>query len=149
MSPLQVSETFKLISYADDLKPEVRTLEEINLCIDECEKLALVSGVQLHCDPQSGKVKILPLGLWRDSLSQDDIPHSFIRLTDQLDCVGVKLTYNYFTTRKINNSLLVEKVSKLTNLWWSGRHMALVDRSHSINLKIFIKNLVYYSQYLP
>ena len=102
-------------------------------------KLQLASNIQLHHDPLSGKVKILPLGLWRGSLSQDDIPHSFIRLTDQLDCIGVKLASNYFTMRKINSSLLVEKVTKLINQWWSRRFMALIDHSHAINSKILSK----------
>ena len=105
-----MSETFKVISYADNLKPAMRTLDEINLCIDECQKLELASGVQRHCDSHSGKVKILLLGTWKNSLSQNDIPYSLIRISDKLDCVGIKLTSNYFSTRKINSALLVDKV---------------------------------------
>ena len=53
--PPHLNETLKLISYAVDLKPVVRSMAEISFCISECNKLELKSGVQLHRDPRSGK----------------------------------------------------------------------------------------------
>ena len=114
-------------------------MDEVNMCIMECSKLKLAFGIQLHRDPMLGKVKILPLGHWRKSLTQEDIPHAFIRLTDQLDCVGVKLASNYLAMRKINSCLLVEKVTKIINPWKAGQFMALVDRTHTINSKVLSK----------
>ena len=90
-SPPQLKETLKLISYADDLKPVVHSLDEITFYIMECNKLELASGVQLHRNPMSGKVKILLLGDWKTTVSQDDIPFPFIKISDKLDCVGVSL----------------------------------------------------------
>ena len=66
---MKLIEKYTLISYADDLKPGVTSIEEISLCLPECSKLE-ASGVHLHRDPESGKVKILPLGRWRKTLNQ-------------------------------------------------------------------------------
>ena len=68
-SPSLLSDTLKLISYANDLKPFIRTMEEISLIIEECSRLELALGVQLHRDPASGKVKILLLGNWRQNVT--------------------------------------------------------------------------------
>ena len=96
--PLCMREKYSLISYADDLKPSVTSMKEVIICISECAKLEGASGVQLHRDPNSGKVKILPLGRWRKSLSQSDIPFDFVKILDHLDCVGVKIYSDYSTT---------------------------------------------------
>ena len=92
-------------------------MEEISLVIEECTKLELASGVQLHRDPESGKVKILLLGDWRTNVSQEDIPFPFIRISPFLDCVGVKLYDNLFLTRQMNSELLVSKVTSMINTW--------------------------------
>ena len=132
-------EKYSLISYADDLKPSVTSMKEVITCISECAKLEGASGVQLHRDPDSGKVKILPLGRWRKSLSQSDIPYDFVKISDHLDCVGIKLYSDYSTTRQINGAVLVEKVANIINPWRSGRFMALLDRAHAVNFNVLSK----------
>merc|ERR1712059_101248 len=117
LSPSLLSDIIKLISYADDLNPFVRSLDEITHVINECTLLELASGVQLHRDPASGKVKILLLGNWKDNVIQENIPHSFIKISPFLDVVGVQLYNNSFLTRKYNSEILVNKVSKTINLW--------------------------------
>ena len=136
---LILKDKYSLISYADDLKPAVTSIEEINICINECSKLEGASGVKLHRDPASGKVKILPLGKWRTTLRQDDIPFDFIKISDVLDCVGVKLYADHTTTRRVNGEALVEKVAKTINPWKGGRFMALLDRAHAINSNVLSK----------
>ena len=72
---------FKSLGYADDLKPAVTSMEEVSLVIEQCRKLEISSGVKLHHDPTSGKCKLLPLGLWRQTLTQESIPCDFIKIT--------------------------------------------------------------------
>ena len=115
-SPPLLEEMLKLISYADDLKPIVRTMEEISLVISECSNLELASGVQLHRDPGSGKVKILLLGDWRQNIAQYDIPFPFIRISSLLDCVGISRYDNMFMTKQMNSALLVTKVTSIVNV---------------------------------
>ena len=102
--PPSLNETLKLISYVDDLKPIVRTMSEISLCISECTQLELASGVQLHRDSRSGKVKILLLDNWKHKISQDDIPFPFIKISNFLDCVGVCLYKSFFLSKQANSS---------------------------------------------
>ena len=78
---MELTEKYTLISYVNDLKPAVNYIEEIILCMDKCAKLEGASGVQFHRDPTSGKVKILPVGRWRKTLKQTDIPYDSIKLS--------------------------------------------------------------------
>ena len=54
-------EIFKLISYADDIKTAVTNNQELHKIIDGCVLFEAASGVPLHKDIKSGKVKLLPL----------------------------------------------------------------------------------------
>ena len=42
----------------------------------------------------------LPLGRWRNSLQQEDIPFQHLKLSDSLSMVGVELTASWQSTRK-------------------------------------------------
>jgi hypothetical protein len=57
------------------------------------------SGCHLHRDPESGKVKFLPLGQWKWTLTQEDLPVDYVVLSDHLDMVGVQLMGSYQKTR--------------------------------------------------
>ena len=138
-SPPLLSDTLKLISYTDDLKPFIRTMEEISLVIEECSRLELALGVQLHRDAASGKVKILLLGNWRQNVTQEDLPFPFIRISPFLDGVGVRLYDTLFSTRQMNSELLVSKVTSTINVWKTGRHMAIIYRAHTINAMVLSK----------
>ena len=58
--------------------------------------------MKLHRDPSFGKVKILAFGRWRGTLTQKDLPHQYMQLSDHLDCVGVELRSTFIQTRKTN-----------------------------------------------
>ena len=64
LSPPHVTEWFKFIAYADDLKIGITSLGEIVIVVEGCDLLEKSGGVRLHKNPQSDKVKILLLGLW-------------------------------------------------------------------------------------
>ena len=139
MTKLRDVKKFKILSYADDLKPTVTSMEEISPIMEQCRKLEESCGIKLHWDPDSGKCKILPLGTWKSILLQEMILCDFIKITDALDCIGVKLCSNYYLTRVKNSEIIVEKVQKITNMWKSGHHMALVDRAHALNSNVLSK----------
>ena len=72
------------------------------------------SGCLLHRDPASGKVKFLPLGRWKGTLTREDLPVSYIALSEHLDMVGVKLMASFQKTRKVNCDELQTRVQNIT-----------------------------------
>ena len=57
-----LEERYRVISYADDLKPAITTMEEFTLVNDASAMFEAESGCRLHRDPASQKCKFLPLG---------------------------------------------------------------------------------------
>ena len=78
----QLQERYRLIAYVDDVKPAITSMQEFIL-VDRASLLfENASGCELHRDPTSGKVKFLPLGRWRGTLQQEDIPVPYILLSE-------------------------------------------------------------------
>ena len=130
LPPLE--DKYKVIGYADDMKPAITNMEEFQLVDHASALFERSSGCKLHRDPTAGKCKFLPLGKWRTSLTQDDIP-SFMLLSDHLDMVGVELRATYTQTRKINGDIVQDRVQKIKGAWRSGKFMPLTQRPWSIN----------------
>ena len=124
---------FKLIAYADDVKPAISSMQEFYLVDRACSLLEQASGVKLHRNPDSGKVKFLPLGRWRGTLTQEDLPHQYVRLSDFLDFVGVELRATFSLTRKANGDILQTRIKNTVGPWKSGRFMPLSQRAFSAN----------------
>merc|ERR1712059_190593 len=80
VSPLVMEERYKMFSYADDVKPGVTDMEEVKLCIREGDKLEGASGIRLHKNLEAGNIKLLPLGKWKRTLVQQDIPFNFVKI---------------------------------------------------------------------
>ena len=68
LPPLQ--QRYKVVAYADDVKPSITSMEEFHLVDKACSILEKASGVKLHRDPSAGKVKFLALGGWHDTFVQ-------------------------------------------------------------------------------
>ena len=131
--PPFISEVYKVFGYADDVKPAVSSVSEFAL-VDEAAKLfELSSGCALHRDPVAGKCKVLPLGKWKLSLKQEDIGLPYMQLCDTLSMVGVELSANWVSTRKVNNDELQRRVQCCINSWKSGKFMPLISRPFSLN----------------
>ena len=129
----QLEERYKLFSYVDDVKPAITSMEEF-LAVDRASLLFKnAPGCELHRDPNSGKVKFLPLGRWRGSLQQEDIPVRYIVLSEHLDMLGVVLKASFIQTRKTNCDDLIEKFSRIMGNWKGGKFMSLTQRPWSIN----------------
>ena len=90
------------------------------------------SGCRLHRDPKSGKCKFLPLGRWRGSLTQEDIPCPYMVLSDHLDMVGVELKATHTQTRKVTGDALQSRVQTTVGAWRTGKFMPLTQRPWSI-----------------
>ena len=128
-----LKEVFKLVAYADDVKPAISCMNEFNLVDNACNMLEKASGVKLHRDPSTDKVKFLPLGRWRGVLAQEDIPYQYIRLSEHLDFVGVELKATFTQTRKANGDLLQTRIKNRVGSWKAGRFMPLTQRAFSAN----------------
>ena len=89
--------------------------------------------MHIHRDPSSGKVKFLPLGRWKGNLTREDLPVSYIVLSEHLDMVGVKLMASFQKTRKLNCDELQDRVKDTTSPWRGGKFMPLTSRPHSLN----------------
>ena len=131
LSPLQ--ERFKLMAYCDDLKPSITCMSEFITVDKACQLFELSSGCRLHRDPSAGKCKFLALGRWRGLLEQEDLPLSYMVLSDSLEMVGVELRATWAKTRQANGEVLQDKVSVTINAWKSGKFMDLTSRPWSLN----------------
>ena len=128
-----MTETYKLVAYVDDVKPSISSMHEFTIVDQGSAIFEAASGCVLHRDPTSGKVKFLPLGRWRGTLQQEDLPVRYIVMSEHLDMVGVKLMATAQKTRKINCDELQDRVEKTIALWRGGKFMPLTSRPHSIN----------------
>ena len=133
LPPLE--EHYKVISYADDLKPAITSMEEFQLVNDASALFEAASGCRLHRNPASQKCKFLPLGKWRQQLAQEDLPEAcqYFVLSDHLDMVGVELRATWTQTRKANGDIIQQRVSNTINPWRAGKFMALTMRPWSVN----------------
>ena len=131
--PSTTTEVYKLIAYVDDVKPSITSMQEFSLVDQGSALFEAASGCILNRDPTSGKVKFLPLGRWRGTLSREDIPVKYIVISEHLDMVGVKLKASYLHTRKTNCDELQERVKNVIGPWKGGKFMPLSQRSHSLN----------------
>ena len=117
----------------DDVKPSISSMHEFTIVDQGSAIFEAASGCVLHRDPTSGKVKFLPLGRWRGTLQQEDLPVRYIVMSEHLDMVGVKLMATAQKTRKINCDELQDRVQKTIGPWRGGKFMPLTSRPHSIN----------------
>ena len=79
-----LEERYKVIGYADDVKPAITTMAEFSI-VDQAMKLFEdASGCRLHRDPASKKFKFLPLVGWKGTLQQEDIPCQYMTISDHL-----------------------------------------------------------------
>ena len=117
------TEKNKLIAYVDDVKPSISSMQEFTLVDRGSAIFESASGCQLHCDPTSGKVKFLPLGRWKGSLTKEDLPVQYIALSEHLDMVGVQLMASYLHIIKSNCDVLQDKVRNVIGPWKSGKFM--------------------------
>jgi hypothetical protein len=145
LKPLE--DRYRVISYADDLKPAITTMEEFTIVNDASAMFEAASGCRLHHDPASQKCKFLPLGKWIRKLEQKDLPEAFeyFVLSDHLDMVGVQLRATCTQTRKANCDIVKQRVSNTINPWRGGKFMALTMRPGSVNN--FALSKVWFSGY--
>ena len=128
-----MEERFKLMAYCDDIKPSITSMAEFSTIDQACSLFEKSSGCLLHRDPAAGKCKLLPLGRWRGTLQQEDIPLRYMILSDSLEMVGVELKATWLQTRKANGDIVQNRVINTINFWKSGKFMDLSSRPWSLN----------------
>ena len=72
-----LEESYRVISYLDDLKPAVVSMDELVLVNKASCLFESASGCRLHRKPETKKCKLLPLGSWRlgkSRLKKEDLP---------------------------------------------------------------------------
>ena len=110
-------------------------MNEFSLVNEASALFEKASGCRLHRDPTSQKCKFLPLGKWRKTLQQEDLPRTcqYMILSDHLDMVGVQLQATWTQTRKANCDIIQKRVSDTIKSWKSGKFMSLILRPWSLN----------------
>ena len=61
-------ERYKVIGYADDVKPAITSMAEFLVVDKAMELFEKASGCRLHPNPSTKKCKFLPLAKWRGTL---------------------------------------------------------------------------------
>ena len=131
LKPLE--ERYKVVGYADDVKPAITSMQEFSLVDKAMDLFERASGCRLHRDPASKKCKFLPLSKWRGSLQQEDIPCPYMTISDHLDMIGVELKATWSKTRKANGDICQSRVENTVKQWKTGKFMHLTLRSWSAN----------------
>ena len=126
LPPLE--ERFKLMAYCDDIKPSITTMAEFSTVDQACTLFEKSSGCLLHRDLSVGKCKFLPLGRWRGTLQQEDIPLRYMVLSESLEMAGLELKATWLQTRKTNEDIVQTHISNTINAWKSGKFMELSCR---------------------
>ena len=132
-NPEKLVEKYKVYGLADDVKPSVSCMAEFALVDKAAALFEQSSGNVLHRDPGKGKCKVLLLGRWRGTVTQEDIRLPHFQITNSLAFVGVQLQATWLQTRKENNDQLVSRVKEKLGSWKSGKFMPLVSRPFSVN----------------
>ena len=127
------------MAYCDDVKPSITSMAEFMIVDTACSLFEKSSGCKLHRDPSTGKCKFLPLGRWKSTLQQEDIPLPYMVLSDSLEMVGVELKSTWMKSRKVNGDIIQSRVSNTVNAWKSGKFMDLTSRPWSLNTYAFSK----------
>lgn len=132
-------ERYKVIGYADDVKPAVTFMSEFTLIDRAMALFERASGCKFHRNPASQKCKFLPLARWRGTLEQTDIPCPYMTLSDHLEMVVVELRVTWTLTRKVNGDSAQKRVTSTSNHWKIGKFMHFSMRSWSMNQYGFSK----------
>ena len=115
-----IEQRYKLIGYADDVKPAITNMQEFSLVDMAMTLFEKASGCRLHRDPASKKCKFLPLARWRGTLQQEDIPCPYMSLSDHLEMLGVELRSTWSQTKKANGDICQTRVSNTIKQWKTG-----------------------------
>ena len=132
-------ERFKVMGYADDIKPAITSKEEFVIVDKAMALFENASGCKLHRDPANKKCKFLPLAKWRGTLQQEDIPCNYMTISDHLEMVGVELRASWTQTQRANGEIIQRRVEDTVKLWKTGKYMHLTLRSCSLNIYCFSK----------
>ena len=128
--PPVIESRLKVAGFVDDLKCILRSHDEFKTLDHIISLFENSSGSKLHRDPQTKKCQLLALGRWKQSNS----PLDYMRVTEELNILGVRMTRSTQTTRVINGEELVQRVRDMTNAFKAGRFLPLTTRPWVTNI---------------
>ena len=131
------NQTEKIIGYVDDLNPVITKPEEFEKCNSCLIKFETASGCQFHRDPASQKCKVMPLGKWKEWLTQENAPLPFLQVSQTLEILGTTLHEKWIDTRRTAGERVVAKVKYIRNRWRGGRFYDLLLRPYAVNTYMF------------
>ena len=132
-----LSRVQKQVAYVDDINPLLTSVDEFHV-LDKCLMLfEYSSGCQFQRDHISQKCKAMPLGPWKQWLTQETIPLPFLLVSDYADVLGVQLHDKWTDTLRINGDRTVAKVTGISNKWRSGRYYPFLLRPHIVNTYLY------------
>ena len=140
IEPLVLS--YKLVAFCDDIKPAVKSFDELIFIDDTMTIFQYAAGCALHRSEQNGKCKFLGLGAFRD-LKQENIPVKWFKVSDHLDFLGTILNNTNNKSKTSNSINAVNKIKKKIGSWKSGKFLPMNLRAHMINSWIISK--IYHS----
>ena len=79
----------------------------------------------------------MPLGVWKQWLTQASVPLPFLLVTDNADVLGVQIYEKWSETLRVNGDKLVEKVTGIASKWRSGRFYPFILRPRIVNTYLY------------
>ena len=131
--PPVIESRLKVAGFVDDLKCILRSHDEFKTLDHIISLFENSSGSKLHRDPQTKKCQLLALGRW-SAWKQTNSPLDYMRVTEELNILGVRMTRSTQTTRVINGEELVQRVRDATNAFKAGRFLPLTTRPWVTNI---------------
>ena len=122
-----------MVGFVDDLKCILRSRDEFKTMDHIISLFEKSSGSKLHRDPQTKKCQLLALGRW-SGWKQANSPLEYMRVTEELNILGVRMTRSTQTSRVINGEELVQRVRDTTNAFKAGRFLPLTTRPWVTNI---------------
>merc|ERR1712002_692243 len=133
---------YKLVAFCDDIKPAVKSFDEL-IFIDETMTIfQYAAGCALHRSVQNGKCKFLGLGALKN-ITQAALPVNYFAVSDHLNFLGTILNNTNNKSKTSNSASAVNKVKKKIGSWKSGKFLPMNLRAHMINSWIISK--IYHS----
>ena len=121
LGPPPIIETrLKVAGFVLRSQDEFKTLDHIISLFESS------SGSRLHRNPETKKCQLLALGRW-SAWKQTNSPLNYMKVTEELNILGVRMTRSTQTTRVLNGEELVQRIRDTTNAFKAGRFMTMGD----------------------
>ena len=131
LGPPPIIETrLKVAGFVDDLKCILRSQDEFRFLDHIISLFESSSGSRLHRNPETKKCQLLALGRW-SGWKKANSPLNYMKVTEELNILGVRMTRSTQTTRILNGEELVQRIRNSTNAFKANLHAPMGDKCFS------------------